>query len=207
MDTKANNSYDLESYIRHTEPETREKAKAWQTAIGLQAVDGLTISPYLQQTAVRNIEGDITFDEARQLINTYYQSEEARTAANDNQQEADKASANIAKLLSEPSFAFSTQGLCEIHRRSFEGVFKHAGQMRDYNITKKEWVLDGDTVFYGDAQELGRTIQYDLEQERNFSYRGLTSDKVIIHIARFVSGLWQIHPFCEGNTRTIAIFL
>src|SRR5574344_1146485 len=113
MDTKANNSYDLESYIRHTEPETREKAKAWQTAIGLQAVDGLTISPYLQQTAVRNIEGDITFDEARQLINTYYQSEEARTAANDNQQEADKAAANIAKLLSEPSFAFSTQGLCE----------------------------------------------------------------------------------------------
>src|SRR5574344_184354 len=206
MDTKANNSYDLESYIRHTEPETREKAKAWQTAIGLQAVDGLTISPYLQQTAVRNIEGDITFDEARQLRNTYYQSEEARTAANDNQQEADQASANIAKLLSEPSFAFSTQGLCEIHRRSFEGVFKHAGQMRDYNITKKEWVLDGDTVFYGDAQELGRTIQYDLEQERNFSYRGLTSDKVIIHIARFVSGLWQIHPFCEGNTRTIAIF-
>jgi fido (protein-threonine AMPylation protein) len=207
---KQDNNYksinSLESYIRHQEPETREKAAAWQTAIGLQAVDGLTTSQYLQQTAVRNIEGDITFDEARQLIDSYYQSADARKDANDNQQEADKASANIAKLLSEPTFTFSTQGLCEVHRRIFEGVFKHAGTMRDYNITKQEWVLDGDTVLYGSASELGRTIQYDLEQERSFSYRGLTSEQIISHLTRFVSNLWQIHPFCEGNTRTTAIF-
>jgi fido (protein-threonine AMPylation protein) len=206
QDQSYKNINSLESYIRHQEPETREKAAAWQTAIGLQAVDGLTTSEYLQQTAVRNIEGDITFDEARQLIDSYYQSADARKDVNEDQQEADKASANIAKLLSEPTFTFSTQGLCEVHRRIFEGVFKHAGTMRDYNITKREWVLDGDTVLYGNASELGRTIQYDLEQERSFSYRGLSSEQVISHLTRFVSNLWQIHPFCEGNTRATATF-
>lgn len=204
---QSNNSINsLEGYLRHQEPEAREKAAAWQTAIGLQSVDGLTTSHYLQQTAVRNIEGDITFDEARQLIDSYYQSADARIDANDDHQEADKASANIAKLLSEPTFAFSTQGLCEVHRCIFDGIFKHAGTMRDYNITKREWVLDGDTVLYGNASELGRTIQYDLEQERSFSYQGLSSQQIISHLARFVSNLWQIHPFCEGNTRATAIF-
>ena len=120
--------------------------------------------------------------------------------------EADKVSANIARILNEKSFAFFVTGFTSIHRRLFEGVFKFAGKIRDYDITKKEWVLRGDTVLYVNAEDLRRAIEYDLEQEKNFSYKGLSLDKVVEHIAKFVSNLWQIHPFGEGNTRTTAVF-
>jgi len=109
-------------------------------------------------------------------------------------------------LLNERSFAFTVAGLTAIHRRIFDGVFKFVGQIRDYNITKKEWVLRRDTVFYVSAPDIRRAIEYDLEQEKAFDYTGLNIDQIVCHITRFVSGLWQIHPFGEGNTRTTAVF-
>ena len=115
-------------------------------------------------------------------------------------------SANIAKILNEQSFAFSVTGFTSIHRRLFEGIFKFAGKIRDHDITKKEWVLQGDTGLYVNSEDLRRALEYDLEQERNFSYKGLTMDQVVEHIAKFISGIWQIHPFGEGNTRTTAVF-
>ena len=197
---------DFDQYIRQGEPDKREKAYAWSTAIGLQAVDGLQTSEYLQQTARRHIEGEISIEEVRNLVKTYYQSKTLRESDDDDKQEADKVSANITKVLSSKTLDFSTSGYISVHRRVFEGVFKHAGTLRKYDITKREWVLDGYTVNYLNWEDLRRAIDYDIEQEKSFSYKGLSSDEMITHISRFVSGLWQIHAFCEGNTRTTAVF-
>ncbi|MDO4165042.1 MAG: Fic family protein, partial [Bacteroides sp.] len=196
----------FDEYIRNGEPDKKAKALAWKTAIGLQAVDGLQTSDYLKDTAVRHIEGDLSIDEVKALINGYYQSKTVRTPHDEDTEEADKVSANIARILNEKSFAFSVTGFTSIHRRLFEGVFKFAGKIRDYDITKKEWVLRGDTVLYVNAEDLHRAIEYDLEQEKAFSYKGLSLDEIVAHIAKFVSNLWQIHPFGEGNTRTTAVF-
>ena len=196
----------FDEYIRQGEPEKREKAYIWQTAIGLQAVDGLSTSEYLKETAKRNIEGEITVDEVGRLIKSYYQSKTQREPDDDEKEEADHAAANISKILSARTLDFSTAGYVSLHRRIFEGVFKHAGKIRDYDITKKEWVLNGDTVNYLNSEDLRRALDYDIEQERQFSYKGLSTDEMIAHITRFVSGLWQIHAFGEGNTRTTAVF-
>ncbi|MDR2804818.1 MAG: Fic family protein [Dysgonamonadaceae bacterium] len=196
----------FEEYIRQNEPQKREKGYAWQTAIGLQAVDGLKPSDYLIETARKHIEGDITIDEVRELIKSYYESKENRTADADDTEEADKVSVNIARLLNERTFAFTIAGFTAVHKRIFDGVFKFAGKIRDYNITKKEWALRGDTVLYVSAPDIRRAIEYDLEQERAFDYIGLSTAQMLAHITKFVSGLWQIHPFGEGNTRTTAVF-
>ncbi len=196
----------FDEYIRQGEPSQREKAGYWQTAIGLQAVDGLKVSSYLQNTACRHIEGDITIDEARELVNQYYITKTAHDANDDDKEEADRVSSNIVKVLSSPTFGFSTGGYQSVHRRVFEGVMKHAGEFRKYDITKKEWVLEGDTVLYLNWEDLRRAIDYDLEQERAYSYKGKSQDEMISHLTKFVSGLWQIHAFGEGNTRTTAVF-
>ena len=200
------NIEDFDEYIRQGEPDKKEKAYIWQTAIGLQAVDGLSTSEYLKETAKRNIEGEITMDEVGRLIKSYYQSKTQREPDDDEKEEADHAAANISKILSARTLNFSTAGYVSLHRRIFEGVFKHAGKIRDYDITKKEWVLNGDTVNYLNSEDLRRALDYDIEQEREFSYKGLSTDEMIAHISRFVSGIWQIHAFGEGNTRTTAVF-
>ena len=197
---------DFDEYIRQGEPAQREAAYAWSTAIGLQAVDGLTTSEYLNDLARRNIEGELTMDQVDTLLDSYYESKAAREAHDEDKNEADKASRNIKKILSVKTVDFTANGFISLHRRIFEGVFKHAGQLRDYDITKKEWVLEGDTVNYLNWEDLRRALDYDIKQEREFSYKGLAQDDLITHIASFVSGLWQIHAFGEGNTRTTAVF-
>ena len=195
----------FKEYIRESEPDKRNKGYAWHTAIGLQAVDGLKISDYLVNTAVRNIEGEISFEEANGLLQSYYKENPVRDA-NDRTEEADKVSARIAELLSEKAFSFTPNEYLSIHRKLFAGIYSYAGRIRDYNITKKEWVLDGATVVYGSATELRATLEYGFSEERKFSYRNLSMDEIIHHLAFFVSRLWQIHVFGEGNTRTTAVF-
>lgn len=196
---------DFEEYIRHIDSSKKEKTFAWSTAIGLQQVDGLKPSSYLYETAKRNIEGELSFEDAKNLIDSYYESHTVRTE-DERTEEADKVSTRIAQILSEPSFNFSPSYLLAIHKRLFEGIFKFAGLIRDYDITKKEWVLNGDTVMYGAAFELKSALDYDFEQERAFNYKGLSNDQIVKHITFFVSRLWQIHVFGEGNTRTTAVF-
>ena len=196
---------DFEEYIRQSEPHKREKGYAWQTAIGLQAVDGLKPSEYLKEKARQHIEGDITIDEVKQLVDSYYKSKVARSSSEDRTEEADKVSARITEILSENTFTFSPIEYLAIHRHLFEGIFSHAGQIRDYNITKNEWVLKGATVLYASAGSIRETLEYDFSQEKIFDYKNLNIDEAIRHIARFVSGIWQIHAFGEGNTRT-AVF-
>jgi len=195
----------FKEYIKETEPAKRDKGYAWHTAIGLQAVDGLKISEYLVRTAVRNIEGEISFEEANALLQTYYE-ENPSSDAGDRTEEADKVSARIAALLSERAFSFTPNEYFSIHRKLFTDIYSHAGCIRDYNITKKEWVLNGATVLYGSATELRATLDYDFSEEKKFSYKNLSMDEIIHHLAVFVSRLWQIHVFGEGNTRTTAVF-
>ena len=199
--------FELEEYIKQGEPGKVEKSEAWQTAIGLQAVDGLKTSEYLLDTAKEHIEGNITIDEAQKRIQSYYEQRTERTEVEDNTKEADIVSARIAKLLGEKSFQFSPAEWLTIHRRLFEGVFKHAGQIRLYNITKKEWVLNGDTVIYADYTSIRDTLDYDFATEKQFSYEGLSVEASVRHLAKFASDIWQIHPFCEGNTRATAVFM
>lgn len=195
----------FEEYIKSLPPARRELGQAWSAAIGLQDVDGLKPSEYLYATAKKNIDGEITIDEAGRLINYYYKTAKGREAQDS--EEADKVSQRIAKLLSDSSFVFSPVQYISIHRELFQGIFPHAGKLRDYNISKREWVLDGASVSYGSAAYLRETLEYDLSQERDFRYNGLTISEVIKHLAVFISRLWQIHVFCEGNTRTTAVFL
>ncbi len=195
----------FEEYIKQSEPDKRYKGYAWSTAIGLQKVDGLEPSEYLIKTAIDNIEGNISMEEAKKRIDSYYESKPASNEEN-RTEEADKVSNRIADILMEKSFSFSPSEYLGIHKKLFFGIYKHAGKIRDYNITKKEWVLDGATVLYGNAAELRETLEYDFNEEKKFSYKGLTTDEIIKHLAYFVSRLWQIHVFGEGNTRTTAVF-
>ena len=196
----------FDEYLRQSEPNKIEKAKVWKTAIGLQQVDGLKPSEYLIETAKENIEGDITIEEVKKRIDSYYKQHPTKTGE-DRTEEADKVSARIAEMLSEQTFTFSPVEYLSIHFRLFTNIYKFAGKIRDYNITKKEWVLNGETVLYASANSLKATLEYDFEQERKFNYKGLSEQEIIEHIAQFISNLWQIHIFGEGNTRTTAIFL
>ena len=198
----------LAEYERLGEPDQAEKSQAWQTAIGLQQVDGLATSKYLLETAKEHIEGRINIDEAQARIDSYYQTKEARQNQDSaNTREADIVASRIAKLLGEATFNFSTFTYFNIHKKLFAGLYPHAGKIRPYNITKKEWVLNGDTVQYCDFDVILDTLNYDFDKERKFSFIGLSTEQKISHISKFISNVWQIHPFCEGNTRTTAVFL
>mgnify|MGYP001192933165 CR=1 FL=1 len=210
-ETMENEVVDMEKdpfkeYLRESEPDKAHKGYAWSTAIGLQAVDGLKPSKYLIDTAIQNIEGKITMKEAQNLIDSYYEERPVHLSDDERTEEADKVSLRIVEILSETAFSFSPNEYIAIHRKLFQGIYNHAGKIRDYNITKKEWVLDGATVMYGSASELRATLEYDFSQEKDFSYKGLSMDEIIHHLAVFISRLWQIHIFGEGNTRTTAVF-
>lgn len=174
-----------------------------ETGIGLQDVDGLKNSPFFLAQADKYIKGEISLDQLDKLVNAYYENKQGQ---DDRTIEADIVSNRIAQIISDDSFVFTVGQLVSIHKRLFEGLFSHAGRLRDYNFIKREWVLDGRSVMYGDFHELQSTLEYDFEIERRFKYNGLSMDEIIDHLATFISNLWQIHPFKEGNTRTTAVF-
>ena len=193
--TDKNWRFELEEYIKQGEPERTEKSEAWQTAIGLQAVDGLNTSEYLLDTAKDHIEGKITIDDAQKRIYSYYEQRGTGTEDEENTKEADIVSTRITRLLGEKAFQFSPAEWITIHRRLFEGVFDHAGQIRQYNISKKEWILNGETVIYADFRSIKDTLDYDFATEKQFSYEGLSVEDSVKHLAKFASDIWQIHPF------------
>lgn len=199
---------EFDSYKKQDEPEKYEKAENWGIAIGLQQVDGLTPSKYLIELAKNNIEGKISIDEANEEIRRYYKENPAKTIKEQDEKEADEVSARITKLLSTHTFSFRPTELISIHKFLFSGILddKLAGHIRNYNITKKEPVLNGDSVVYGSASSILETLDYDFEKEKTFKYQGLSKKEKVEHLAQFISGIWQIHPFGEGNTRTTAVF-
>lgn len=205
---KENWNLELAKYIKQGEPNEVEKTKNWETAIGLQDVDGLKPSKYLIETAKEHIEGNIDIKEVENRINQYYKVlDERKSLESEDNEEADKVAVRIAEILSDKSFNFSPTELISIHQKLFSGVFKHAGKIRTYNFTKNEWVLNGNTVIYASYDTIMDSLKYDFEQEKNFSYKDLSFDDSIKHLCRFTSNIWQVHPFCEGNTRTTAVFI
>ncbi len=198
---------ELDEYIRQGEPEQKEKSEAWEVAIGLQAVDGLQTSEYLLETAKEHIEGNITIDEVERRIASYYEEQKERNELDEDSHEADTVSSRITKILGEKSFKFSSTEWLNIHKRLFDGMFQYAGKVRDYNISKNEWVLKGKSVIYASYTGIRETMDYDFNTEKQFQYKGLSLDDVVKHLAKFTSDIWQIHPFCEGNTRATAIFM
>lgn len=204
----SNNWYeDLNEYIKLGEPKPEEKTVAWQTAIGLQAVDGLTTSEYLLETAKENIEGKITIKEANARISNYYEERSDRYAIEAGTKEADIVAGRIASLLAEKIFSFTPAFWMSVHRYLFKDVFMHAGKIRTYNIYKNEWVLNGKSVFYASYDSIPMTMEYDFRTEAAFSYKSLSKDAISRHLAQFTCDIWQIHPFGEGNTRSTAVFL
>ena len=196
----------FEEYLRQGEPDKAEKAIVWKTAIGMQQMDGLVPSNYLIENAKQNIEGTLTIAEVKDRIDSYYVQYPTFKDTN-RTEEADKVSARIAEMLGENTFTFSPAEFISIHRRLFQNIYPFAGKIRDYNITKKEWILNGETILYASAESLKATFEYDFEQEKKFNYKGLNQQEIIEHIAQFIAYLWQIHIFGEGNTRTTAVFL
>ena len=208
MNKKNDWKLELSEYIRQGESTKIEKTRDWETAIGLQEVDGLKPSNYLIKTAKEHIEGKIDINEVKDRINQYYEALDSRNnVEQENSEEADKVATRITEILSERAFNFSITELLNIHKRLFTGIIDKAGEFRNYNFTKKEWVLDGDTVIYSSFETIKANLEYDFEQEQNFSYKDLSLEESIKHLCRFTSNMWQIHPFCEGNTRTTAVFL
>lgn len=191
--------FEFEEYIRQGEPEQAEKSEAWQIAIGLQQVDGLKTSDYLLDTAKEHIEGKISIGEAQKRIQSYYEERADRKETENETKEADIVSSRITQLLGEKAFQFSPVEWMAIHRRLFEDVFDHAGQIRTCNITKREWVLKGDTVIYASWNSIKDTLDYDFRTEKEFSYEGLPMIDSIKHLAKFTSDIWQIHPFFDAH--------
>lgn len=193
-------------YQNETEPQKKQRYINWQAAKGLQAVDGMQTSAYLDEVAEKNIEGTISSYEASKLIDSYYDVKQDREA-DDSYEEADKVAARINILISEGGFSLSTEELKSIHKRLFDGIFDFAGEFRKNNILKHEWVLDGDTVVYGNAFNLEDAVEVALRAERMTQFRQMDQEDLIYHFASFTANLWRIHPFGEGNTRTTAVFL
>ncbi len=196
---------EFEQYYEAVEPGKRERAYAWATAIGLQDVDGLKPSKYLIKTARRHIEGEITQEEARKIVDEYYETKEGHDLPRD-MEEADKVSARMVAIINSPAFSFSPVYYLDLHARLFEGVFAHAGKIREVELSKKEWVLDGASVQYSPSCVVAKELEYEFTKEAKFSYKKLTEDEFAEHFAGFISQIWQIHPSREGNTRTVALF-
>ena len=194
-----------EYYDEAVEPGKRERAFAWATAIGLQDVDGLKPSKYLLKTAKRHIEGEISQEDARRLVDEYYETKEGHDLPDD-VQEADKVSARMISVINSPGFRLSPEYYIGLHKRIFDGVFPHAGNVREVELSKREWVLNGDTVQYTPSCVIRDSLEYDFDREKKFKYKGLSEDRFVEHFTSFISGIWQIHPFREGNTRTVAVF-
>ena len=207
MFKKENWNNELSKYLKQGDSTRVRKTKIWEAAIGLQDVDGLKPSKYLLEIAKKHIEGNIDIYEAKNRVDDYYRAQVSRKNSEGDTEEADKVAVRITELLSEDSFSFSPTELINIHKRLFKDIFEEAGIYRDYTFTKKEWVLNGDTVIYAPFERIKEYLEYDFEQERKFSYAELNIIEVIKHICKFTSNIWQVHPFCEGNTRTTAVFM
>ena len=194
----------FEQYKKQGEPGQAEKAVLWEAAIGLQKTDGLEVSEHLIEIARRHIEGDITIDQAREGLELYY---EAQSDVESRTEEADKVSQRIMEILAEKTFWFNPEELLGIHKRLLEGIYDHAGKIRQVNLTKGQIILDGDSVSYLNWQQIKKALDYDFADERVFNYKDLNLRGKVERIAEFTRRIWQIHPFEEGNTRTVAVFI
>lgn len=193
-------------YIEISPKEYTEKEK-WDIAIGLQQVDNLTPSSYLEQLMNENISGKITIQQVEKGLRTYYEERNKNNKIDYNEYECDFVSLRIVELLNKKDFKLSLDYIKSIHKYLFQDILPDAGSFKMKNYIKKEPILNRDTVIYGDFKVIKESLEYDISNEKKKNYKSMSINDVIDNIAKFSSSIWQIHPFKEGNTRTVAVFI
>lgn len=195
-----------EYYVSTGEGTPATRSNAWDIGFGLQAADGLTPSDYAIEQSKEQISGKASYAEVEHRLRKYH-SADSKEAEHF---EADIVSTRISSILQAESFVFAPPMLKQIHRHLFDGVFRNdwVGQWRQVNLTKNEPVLRGDSVSYAPFHLIGEMLDYDFgqEKERQSGYPKTSRHDIATSAFSFISGLWQIHPFREGNTRTSAVF-
>ncbi|MBQ8892727.1 MAG: Fic family protein [Bacilli bacterium] len=197
----------INEYKEISKPNTYIKQLQWDMAIGLQEVDNLKPSKYLEKLLKENVQGNLTIDEVKNELRDYYVLKEQKKEINHNELECDFVSTRIVELLNEEKFELSVNYLKYLHKYLFQDVFEFAGEFRKIDFSKHEKILNNDSVAYGDSKTLTESLEYDISLELSKNYKEMNIVSVINNIANFSSNIWQVHPFREGNTRTTAIFI
>ena len=203
----AHNTIDT-SYQPVPEPQDSAVKQAhWNTAFGLQEVDGIKPSPYFSDLAQDHIKGCRSLAETGDLIRRYYLEQE--DVASTTEQEADLVSQRIVELLSSRAFLLAPAILTTIHHTLFQDLSEkiyQPGQFKETALMKQEFVLNGDSVVYTDPSLLPQSLKFLFDEERTYFYGAEFTTEDLSHFSRFIAHLWQVYPFAEGNTRTIAVF-
>ena len=197
----------INDYNEINNPKGYFKQLEWDMAIGLQEVDNLKPSKYLEELIEKSILGELTIEEVEKKLKDYYIEKEKQNSINYNELECDFVSIRIVELLSVDNFELSVDYLKYIHKYLFQGVYEFAGEFRNVNFSKHEIILNNDSVAYGDYKTLKESLEYDVSLEKEKNYKEMSGVDVIKNITDFSSSIQQVHPFREGNTRTIALFI
>ena len=179
----------------------------WDMAIGLQEVDNLKPSKYLEKLVVDNIEGNKSIYEVEEELKKYYTERDLKNKEIEEEYECDLVSTRIVQLLNMDNFKLSKEYLKYIHEYLFKDIYEFNGEFREVNFSKPEIILNKDSVAYGDYKLIDNSIDYDISLELDKNYNDMNIVDVIKNITKFTSSIWQIHPFREGNTRTTAVFI
>ena len=197
----------MNPYQEKSKPKGYIKQLQWDMAIGLQQVDNLKPSKYLEQISEKNILGELTIKEVEQSLREYYITKEKQKDINHNELECDFVSMRIVELLDQDIFELSIDYLKYIHKYLFQDVYEFAGEFRKVDFSKHEKILNNDSVAYGDSKTLNESLEYDINLEKEKKYKDMSIVEVIKNITDFTSSIWQVHPFREGNTRTTVVFI
>ena len=113
----------------------------------------------------------------------------------------------IVELLKKPIDIKSTKDIFEIHERLFKEIYSWAGKARTINIYKTEPVLNGLSVNYSDHTCINKDLNKIQKEIESFDWQSSSKKEMLAKIVRIISGIWQVHAFREGNTRTVCLFL
>lgn len=194
-------------YTEETKPKGYVKQLEWDMAIGLQEVDNLKPSKYLEKLLGENVNGNLTIKQVEEELREYYIEKDKKQELNHNELECDFVSTRIVELLQIDNFELSVDYLKYIHKYLFQDVYEFAGEFRNIDFSKYEKILNNDSVAYGDCKTLKESLEYDISLEKEKNYKDMSVVEVINNITKFSSSIWQVHPFREGNTRTTALFI
>ena len=206
MSEKELDSSNIE-YTEETKPKGYVKQLEWDMAIGLQEVDNLKPSKYLEKLLEENVSGNLTIKQVEEELREYYIEKDKKQELNHNELECDFVSTRIVELLQIDNFELSVDYLKYIHKYLFQDVYEFAGEFRNIDFSKHEKILNNDSVAYGDCKTLKESLEYDISLEKEKNYKDMSVVEVINNITKFSSSIWQVHPFREGNTRTTALFI
>ena len=194
-------------YTEDIKSEGYTKQLQWDMAIGLQEVDNLKPSKYLEKLVSENVDGNLSIEQVEKKLKEYYIGKERQKEINHNEMECDLVSTRIVELLNEDKFELSVDYLKYVHKYLFQDVYEFAGEFRKGDFSKHEKILNNDSVAYGDCKTLKESLEYDISLEKDKNYKEMSIVEVINNITKFSSNIWQVHPFREGNTRTTALFI